>query len=289
MIARSGSLPLMVSAAAPDGAIVRRETRGGTAAAGRVATQTAAPATTAPMTRAAPSDRDAPRRRHAQGRGRYGTAVSNAPPAPAHIADVPQPPFRDPSRRHRCSTMVTVAGVVAGSARPVRFAHAGPPRACRRRPRRRTRAAPSASRRARSRTPRCRRACRRPAARLLGAHVGGGAEDHALRVSPTTIVGDCDRSPPWHRASGADAFARPKSSTFTVPSGVILMFAGFRSRWTMPLLVRGFERVGDLPRDGERRHVERHRASSRRRSASVSPSTSSSTRARDARRASSTP
>ena len=30
------------------------------------------------------------------------------------------------------------------------------------------------------------------------------------------------------------AFARPKSRTFTTPSGVILIFAGFRSRWTMP-------------------------------------------------------
>ena len=30
------------------------------------------------------------------------------------------------------------------------------------------------------------------------------------------------------------AFARPKSSTFTVPSGRTLMFAGFRSRWMMP-------------------------------------------------------
>jgi hypothetical protein len=30
------------------------------------------------------------------------------------------------------------------------------------------------------------------------------------------------------------AFDSPKSSTFTVPSGRHLMFAGFRSRWTMP-------------------------------------------------------
>ena len=30
------------------------------------------------------------------------------------------------------------------------------------------------------------------------------------------------------------AFANPKSSTFTVPSGRILMFAGFRSRWMIP-------------------------------------------------------
>jgi len=32
-------------------------------------------------------------------------------------------------------------------------------------------------------------------------------------------------------AMGSRAFARPKSSTFTAPSGVILMLAGLRSRW----------------------------------------------------------
>ena len=31
----------------------------------------------------------------------------------------------------------------------------------------------------------------------------------------------------------SDAFASPKSSTFTFPSGVTLMFAGLRSRWMM--------------------------------------------------------
>ena len=31
------------------------------------------------------------------------------------------------------------------------------------------------------------------------------------------------------------ALARPKSSTLTTPAGVTLMFAGLRSRWTMPL------------------------------------------------------
>ena len=35
-------------------------------------------------------------------------------------------------------------------------------------------------------------------------------------------------------SSGASALARPKSSTFTAPSGVIFTLAGFRSRWTMP-------------------------------------------------------
>ena len=34
--------------------------------------------------------------------------------------------------------------------------------------------------------------------------------------------------------AGSASFASPKSSTFTTPSGVTLMFAGFRSRWMMP-------------------------------------------------------
>ena len=33
---------------------------------------------------------------------------------------------------------------------------------------------------------------------------------------------------------GSIAFASPKSSTLTVPSARILMFAGFRSRWMIP-------------------------------------------------------
>ena len=35
-------------------------------------------------------------------------------------------------------------------------------------------------------------------------------------------------------AKGVVAFATPKSSTLTRPSGVSLMLAGFRSRWTIP-------------------------------------------------------
>ena len=66
-------------------------------------------------------------------------------------------------------------------------------------------------------------------------------------------VGDCDRSGREPEdASLAYALARPKSRTLTLPSGVSLTFAGFRSRWTMPLLVRLLERLGDLPRDRER-------------------------------------
>ncbi len=49
-------------------------------------------------------------------------------------------------------------------------------------------------------------------------------------------VGDCERScdPDVFIGSGDIALARPKSSTLTLPSGVIFTFAGFRSRWTMP-------------------------------------------------------
>ena len=58
---------------------------------------------------------------------------------------------------------------------------------------------------------------------------------------------------------GSIAFASPKSSTFTVPSSRTLMFAGLRSRWMMPALVRRFERVRDLSRDRQR-FVDRNRA-----------------------------
>ena len=89
---------------------------------------------------------------------------------------------------------------------------------------------------ARSRTPRCPRACRPACPRACsGRHVRGGAENHAgLRHARTghrrRIV---QRSRRCCRA-GSIAFAKPKSSTFTVPSARTLMLAGFRSRWMMP-------------------------------------------------------
>ena len=96
---------------------------------------------------------------------------------------------------------------------------------------------PSASRRAPRQTPRCRRACRRPAARLFGRHVGGRAENHPHgghrrrreRRRVASALAD-----PLDAPAGSSAFASPKSSTFTVPSGRTLMLAGFRSRWMMP-------------------------------------------------------
>ena len=46
------------------------------------------------------------------------------------------------------------------------------------------------------------------------------------------LTGSPDRLEP--ASTGSIAFARPKSSTFTVPPSRTLMFAGLRSRWTMP-------------------------------------------------------
>ena len=66
-------------------------------------------------------------------------------------------------------------------------------------------------------------------------------------------------------------FAKPKSSTFTVPSGLILMFAGFQIAMHDALFVRRFEGVGDLRRDAEG-FFERHRP------LGDSPSTNSITR-----------
>src|SRR5262249_12732462 len=47
------------------------------------------------------------------------------------------------------------------------------------------------------------------------------------------IVGEFSASSDPNSA-GSSAFASPKSSTLTAPSGATFTFAGFRSRWTMP-------------------------------------------------------
>ena len=52
------------------------------------------------------------------------------------------------------------------------------------------------------------------------------------RVATAVTVGESKRS--GISASLTTAFARPKSSTFTVPSGRSLIFAGLRSRWMIP-------------------------------------------------------
>ena len=73
------------------------------------------------------------------------------------------------------------------------------------------------------------------AARLLRAHVGRRAEDHPrLRHRGRRDRRRLRDSSATTARAGSIAFARPKSSTFTVPSARTLMFAGFRSRWMIP-------------------------------------------------------
>ena len=77
----------------------------------------------------------------------------------------------------------------------------------------------------------------------------------------SVIVGDVgERS--IGRGVGSIAFARPKSSTFTVPSGAHLDVRRLQIAMDDALLVRRFERVGDLPRDRQRL-VERDRSAAR--------------------------
>ena len=101
-----------------------------------------------------------------------------------------------------------------------------------------------------------------PSLRLLGAHVRRGAEDHAHAgiIAGDVIVGELRRALRPRPTTPADpiAFASPKSSTFTVPSGAHLDVRRLQIAMDDALLVRRFERVGDLPRDGQRL-VERDR------------------------------
>ena len=100
----------------------------------------------------------------------------------------------------------------------------------------------------------------------------------ACVIAGVVIVGDIETLDVTAPA-GSSAFASPKSSTFTVPSGAHLDVGGFQIAMDDPLLVRGFEGFGDLLRDRQR-FVERDGAARIRRCARSSPSTSSITSAR---------
>ena len=97
----------------------------------------------------------------------------------------------------------------------------------------RARVSRSAVHRARSRTPRHRYACRPPGrapARDSYTRQCRGSRRRASDWHPRLSAA---RRPRWI-AVGV-AFARPKSSSFTVPSDVIFTLLGLRSRWTTPL------------------------------------------------------
>lgn len=87
--------------------------------------------------------------------------------------------------------------------------------------------------------PRCQARRRRWwAARRLGCDDGG-------RISLMEAKPDVDGLPSAVRA-------RPKSRTLILPSGVTITLPGLRSRWMTPLLVSGFEGLGDLLGKGDR-------------------------------------
>ena len=118
----------------------------------------------------------------------------------------------------------------------------------------------------------------RLAARLLGTHVGGRAEDHAGLASHARRDRRRARSR-RHAAplAASSAFASPKSSTFTVPSVANLDVRRLQVAMDDALLVRRFERLGDLLRDRQRL-VERNRRPARSDRRASAPSTSSITK-----------
>ena len=97
----------------------------------------------------------------------------------------------------------------------------------------------------------------RASARLFGRHVGGGADDDSQSASPRAVsVGEfIALARAGFIAGPSSAFARPKSSTLTVPSGANLDVGGLEVAMDDALLMRVLERVGDLAseRRGHRR------------------------------------
>jgi hypothetical protein len=72
----------------------------------------------------------------------------------------------------------------------------------------------------------------------------------ACVIAGVVTVGDCDT--PGDEVGGIVAFARPKSSTLTGAVGPHLAVGGLQIAADDALLVRGFEGVRDLFRDGQR-------------------------------------
>ena len=70
----------------------------------------------------------------------------------------------------------------------------------------------------------------------------------AYVIAGVVIVGDCDTLGD-EPAAGSIAFANPKSSTFTVPSGADFDVGGLQVAMNDALLVCGFKRFGNLLRD----------------------------------------
>ncbi len=105
------------------------------------------------------------------------------------------------------------------------------------------------------------------------------------RITPACVaanvkVGECDNPPgATDPPDAASNFASPKSSTFTCPSCVSMMLAGFRSRWMIPLSCAASSASTICRAVASASSMDSGPAASR--SASDCPSTSSSTRNRE--------
>ena len=187
----------------------------------------------------------------------------------------------DPSADSASMRRRRFGGVRAGSSSPARARARG--RRCRRRCRRRTPAAREHLVKHAAERPDVGALVDRSAARLLGAHVGRGAEDHAGRASPArVIVGDRDRV---RDGGSVGVDLRPGRSRAPSPCRRRRDLDVGRLQIAMDdaVLVRGFERLGNLARD---RRAPRRAAAGRARAdrRASAPSTSSRTSARACRR-----
>jgi len=72
----------------------------------------------------------------------------------------------------------------------------------------------------------------------------------ACVIAGLVIVGDIDNAA-LDAASAVASFARPKSSTLTVPSGRSVTLDGFRSRWTIPCSWAASSASAILPGDAD--------------------------------------
>ena len=95
------------------------------------------------------------------------------------------------------------------------------------------------------------------AARLLRRHVRRRPEDdaHLGRRARSASANSTASAPTPLGLAGSSALARPKSSTLTVPSRADFDVGRLQIAMDDALVVRGFERVGDLA--GDRQRVRR--------------------------------
>ena len=98
----------------------------------------------------------------------------------------------------------------------------------------------------------------RLAARLLGAHVRRRAEDHAVTRRRGQVMSVGDVRIARRRTSPFEGFGQTEVEHFHRAVGAHLDVRGLQIAVDDALLVRGFERVGDLPGDRQRLS-ERHR------------------------------